>query len=94
MSIKHTEDFNLEAVRIASSSGLPHAQIAGDLGVGKSTWSKWISVHWPADVPAAPQADFAHEKEQLRRENRILKKERCILKKHVLRLPKGPRSSS
>jgi transposase len=47
MSIKHTEDFKLEAVRIALSSGLPRAQIAGDLGVGKSTLSKWISVYRP-----------------------------------------------
>ncbi len=45
MSIKHTEDFKLEAVRIALSRGLPRAQIAGNLGVGKSTLSKWISVY-------------------------------------------------
>jgi transposase len=42
MAIKHTEDFKLEAVRIALSSGLPRAQIAGDLGVGKRALSKWI----------------------------------------------------
>lgn len=50
MSVKHTEDFKLEALRIALSSGLPRARIASDLGVGKSTLSKWISVYRPSDI--------------------------------------------
>ena len=81
MSIKHTEEFNLEAVRIALSSGLPRAQIAGDLGVGRSTLSKWVSQYRSADMPVTPQADLAKENERLRLENRILKEERDILKK-------------
>ena len=81
MSIKHTEDFKQEAGRIAVSSGLPRARVASDLGVGKSTLSKWISVYRPTDLPAAPQADLAKENERLRLENRILKEEREILKR-------------
>ena len=81
MSIKHTEDFKLEAVRIALSSGLPRARIASDLGVGKSTLSKWISVNRPSDMPVAPQADLAKENERLRLEIRVLREEREILKK-------------
>jgi transposase len=81
MSIKHTEDFKLEAVRIALSSGLPRAQIAGDLGVGKSTLSKWISQFRPTHIPVARPADLAKENERLRLENRVLKEEREILKK-------------
>jgi transposase len=81
MSIKHTEDFKLEAVRIALSSGLPRARIAGDFGVGKSTLSKWISLYHPSDMPVAPQADLAKENERLRLENRVLREEREILKK-------------
>jgi len=81
MAIKHTEDFKQEAVRIALSSGLPRAQIAGDLGVGKSTLSKWISVHRPSDMPVTPQADLAKENERLRLEIRVLREEREILKK-------------
>jgi transposase len=81
MTIKHTEDFKLEAVRIALTSGLPRAQIAGDLGVGKSTLSKWISQIRPTHMLVAPQADLAKENERLRLENRILKEERDILKK-------------
>jgi transposase len=53
MAIKHTEDFKQEAVRIALSSDLRRAQIAVDLGVGKSTLSKWISQMADANEPAA-----------------------------------------
>lgn len=81
MSIKHTEEFKLEAVRIAVSSGLPRARVAADLGVGKSTLSKWISVYRPTDMQASPSADLAKENERLRLEVRVLREEREILKK-------------
>ena len=81
MSIKHTEDFKQEAVRIALTSGLPRARIASDLGVGKSTLSKWVSVYRPSEMPVAPQADLAKENERLRLEIRVLREEREILKK-------------
>jgi transposase len=80
MSIKHTEDFKQEAVRIALTSGLPRRRVASDLGVGFSTLSKWVSQYRPTDLSAAPQADLARENERLRLENRILKEERDILK--------------
>lgn len=94
MTIKHSEDFKLEAVRIAVSSGLPCARVAADLGVGKSTLSKWISVYRPADMPVAPSADLVKENERLRLDIRVLREEREILKKHVLSLSKGLPSSS
>ena len=81
MAIKHTEDFKQEAVRIALTSGLPRRQVASDLGVGLSTLSKWVSQYRPADISVTPQADLAKENERLRREIRILKEERDILKK-------------
>ncbi len=92
--IKHSEEFKQEAVRIALTSGLPRTRVAADLGVGKSTLGKWVSEYPPADLVAAPQADFACENERLRLENRILKEERDILKKHVLSPSKGLPSSS
>ena len=73
MSIKHTEDFKQEAVRIALTSGLPRRRVASDLGVGFSTLSKWVSQYRPIDLTAQPQADLARD--------RILKEERDILKK-------------
>jgi transposase len=81
MSIKHTEDFKQEAVRIALTSGLPRRRVASDLGVGHSTLGKWISQYRPSDLSSAPSADLAKENERLRLENRILKEERDILKK-------------
>jgi transposase len=81
MSIKHSEEFQQEAVRIALTSGLPRARVASDLGVGKSTLGKGVSEYRPTDLVAAPQADLARENERFRLENRILKEERDILKK-------------
>ena len=37
---RFTEEFKLEAVRILLSSDLTHAEVAEDLGVGKSTLGK------------------------------------------------------
>ena len=79
--IKHTDEFKREAVRIALSSGLTRDRVAADLGVGRSTLSKWLAQYRPAELVAAPQADLARENERLRLENRVLKEERDILKK-------------
>ncbi|MBB3983281.1 transposase [Sphingobium fontiphilum] len=79
--IKHSEEFKQEAVRIALTSGLPHARVAKDLGVGKSTLGKWIAQYRPTDLISAPPTDLARENERLRLENRVLKEERDILKK-------------
>ena len=79
--IKHSEEFKQEAVRLALTSGLSRERLANDLGIGKSTLSKWLSQYRPSDLVSAPQADLARENERLRLENRILKEERDILKK-------------
>ena len=81
MGHRHGEDFQREAVRLALSSGLTRKQVAADLGIGLSTLGKWIAVHRTEDQPDLPSADLLKEVEQLRRENRVLKEERDILKK-------------
>ncbi|GHE82477.1 hypothetical protein GCM10019059_44950 [Camelimonas fluminis] len=80
--IKHGEEFQREAVRIALTSGLPRKRVAADLGIGLSTLTRWVSLHRGEGFPTSPDADLARENEQLRRENRILKEERDILKNH------------
>ncbi|MGS0646507.1 transposase [Komagataeibacter melomenusus] len=80
-TIKHTEDFKREAVRIALSNGLSRTRVAADLGIGKSTLAKWIVDYRPGKPASGPQADLARENERLRLENRILREEREILKK-------------
>ncbi|AIT79050.1 transposase [Novosphingobium pentaromativorans US6-1] len=79
--IKHGEEFQREAVRIALTSSLPRKRVAADLGIGLSTLTRWVSLHRREDLPTSPDTDLARENEQLRRENRILKEERDILKK-------------
>jgi transposase len=50
------------------------------LGVGKSTLNKWVTAHRDTDVVSSEDRDLARENERLRRENRIHKAERDILK--------------
>jgi len=77
----HTADFKREGVRLALSSGLSRKRVASDLGIGLSTLGKWISAYRTDEQPDLPPTDLLKEVEQLRRENRILKEERDILKK-------------
>ncbi len=81
MGTARTEEFRKDAVRIALTSGLSRQQVADDLGVGKSTLNKWVTAHRDTDVVSSEDLDLAAENERLRREIRILKEERDILKK-------------
>jgi len=49
---KFTDEFRKEAVQPALTSDLSRDQVAEDLGVGKSTLGKWITVHRPNVRPA------------------------------------------
>ena len=81
MGLKRTDEFRQDAVRIALTSGLTRKQVADDLGVGMSTLNKWITAHRDTDVVSKEDLSLAQENDRLRREIRILKEERDILKK-------------
>jgi transposase len=81
MGIRRTEEFRNEAVRIALASGLSQKQVADDLGIGLSTLSKWIVRHKQTALMSGPHDDKDKELARLRKENRILREERDILKK-------------
>ena len=81
MAIKRTAEFRAESVRLALTSGLPRQQIADDLGIGLSTLGKWVTSHRHAELMAGPHDDKEKELPRLRKENRILRGERDILKK-------------
>ena len=81
MGLKRRDEFRKDAVRIALTSGLTRKQVADDLGVGMSTLNKWITQHRDTDVVSKEDLGLALENDRLRRENRILKEEREILKK-------------
>jgi len=81
MGLKRTDEFRQDAVRIALTSGLTRKQVADDLGVGMSTLDKWITAHRDTDVVSKEDLSLAKENDRLRREIRLLKEEREILKK-------------
>ena len=81
MGTKRTDEFRADAVRIALTSGLTRKQVADDLGVGMSTLNKWITAHRDTDVVSKEDMSLAKENDRLRREIRLLKEEREILKK-------------
>jgi len=81
MGTGRTDEFCKDAVRIALTSGLSRRQVADDLVGGFSTLNKWVSAHRDTDVVSAEDRDLARENERIRREVRILKEERDILKK-------------
>jgi transposase len=75
--------FRTEAIRLARSSGKPPRQIADDLGITSETLRLWLK---PADLDEGTRSDGLTRDEQeelrrLRREVRILREEREILKK-------------
>ena len=80
MGLKRTDEFRQDAVRIALTSGLTRKQVADDLGVGMSTLNKWITAHRDTDGVSKVDLSLAKENDRLRREVRLLKEERDILK--------------
>lgn len=81
MGIRRTDEFRTEAVRISLTSGLSQKQVADDLGIGLSTLGKWITAHKHEELMSNPHNDKDRELTRLRKENKILREERDILKK-------------
>ena len=76
-------EFRAEAIRLARTSGKSPAQIAEDLGMTGETLRLWLK---QADLDAGKRQDGLTSEEQeelrrLRREVRILREEREILRK-------------
>lgn len=77
---RYTDDFKRDAIRLVEQEGLPVAQVARDLGVNVNSLHNWLKKHREErgdDVSESEQEEL----QRLRRENRILKEERDILKK-------------
>jgi transposase len=79
----YAPEFRAEAIRLARTSGRPHAQLARELGMTAETLRIWLK---QADLDDGRRSDGLTTEEQeelrrLRRENRILREEREILKK-------------
>jgi transposase len=81
---KRTAEFRQEAVRIALTSGLTRKQAVADLGIGFSTLSKWLQQDRTNLEKPSAQTDFGCEIAELRKENRLLREERELLKKATI----------
>lgn len=77
----HDEAFKREALRILASSGRKIEEVAADLGIARSTLSKWKTHYTQVDLLAGPHDDVHKELARLRRENELLRAERDLLKK-------------
>ncbi len=79
----YPREFREEAVRLVRESGKSIGQVAKDLGVADQSLRNWVK---QADLDMGRRTDglTTEEREELRRlrrENRILREEREILKK-------------
>ena len=84
MAPRHGKEFRKEAVRLALSSGLTRKQVADDLGVGFSTLNRWVQKDQDDALMSGPHTDLETETIRLRKEVRILREEREILKKAAI----------
>jgi len=81
MASRPTEEFRVEAVRVALTSGLPRKQVAADFGIGFSTLNRWIQQYRRNPEKPTVQSDLEREIAELRKENRMLREERDVLQK-------------
>ena len=79
---RYPPEFRAEAVRLVQAKELPKSQIARDLGIAEGTLANWVKQD---EIDAGERerltSDEREELRRLRRENRILREEREILKK-------------
>ena len=76
-----TDEFKREAVGLISSSGRTLRQVAGDLGLGLSTLTRWKRQLKDVEIAITPNPDVTKELARLGKENEILRQERDLLKK-------------
>jgi transposase len=83
-----TQEFKLEAVRLAQTSGKGLTQVARDLGIADSTLSHWCKRYQQHGEHAFPgsghQTPQEEELRRLKRELDLMRQERDIFKKALI----------
>ena len=74
-------EYRQEVVRVALASGLSRKQVASGFGIWLSSLTRWIKGERSTVSMPEPQIDLIHENERRRKEVRMLREEREILKK-------------
>jgi transposase len=80
---KVTAEFKRDALRILSTSGRMVAEVAADLGIGKSTLQRWKTEATETELLSGPHPEVEKELARLRHENKILRQERDLLKNNL-----------
>tara|TARA_B100000780_G_scaffold24174_1_gene15403 strand:- start:255 stop:656 length:402 start_codon:yes stop_codon:yes gene_type:complete len=81
MAKKYTDAVLPNAVRMATTSGLTRPELSSDLGVGLSTLNKWVQQRQHDDLMTGPHEDVERENMRLRKEVRLLREQREVLKR-------------
>jgi transposase len=78
----YTDEFKADAVRLVIDEQLSVARVARDLGMPANTLHSWVKKARASEAGGSElSTDERDELKRLRRENRILREERAILKK-------------
>lgn len=87
-------EFKAEAVKLARSSEKPLSELARDLGVSTATLHNWLKQqHIDAGKRHGLTTDEREELRRLRKENKVLKEEREVLRKATAFFAREEKSS-
>ena len=78
---QHTPEFKAEAIKLVLEQGLSRADASRDLGIHPTVLGRWVNAAERERQPGAITAEEREELKRLRRENKVLRTEREILKK-------------
>ena len=81
MAKRYADAFWPDAVRIATTRGVTRPQLSSDLGGGQSTLSKRGQQHQHVDLMSGLHDHVEKKNTRLRKEVRLLREEREVLKK-------------
>jgi len=80
MARRISKEIKEQAIKLVEEHGVKHAQVVSELGIGRSTLDKWLKEYRTTESNGLTVNEKA-ELKALRKENRILRAEKELLKK-------------